>query len=38
MTYTSKHFTSTKPAALQQILKLLAAMGRASLDGERFAV
>ncbi|MBK8038021.1 MAG: class I SAM-dependent DNA methyltransferase [Verrucomicrobiaceae bacterium] len=34
----SKHFTSTKPAALQEILESLAALGRARVDGERFAV
>ena len=34
----SKHFTSTKPAALQQILESLAALGRARGHGERFAV
>ncbi len=34
----SQHFTSTKPAALQEILESLAALGRARMDGERFAV
>jgi hypothetical protein len=34
----SKHFASTKPAALQEILESLAALGRARVDGERFAV
>ena len=34
----SKHFTSTKPAALQEILESLAALGRARVDGELFAV
>jgi len=34
----SKHFTSTKPAALQEILESLAALGRARVDEERFAV
>jgi len=34
----SKHFTSTQPAALQEILESLAALGRARVDGERFAV
>jgi hypothetical protein len=34
----SKHFTSTKPAALHEILESLAALGRARMDGERFVV
>jgi hypothetical protein len=34
----AQHFTSTKPAALQEILESLAALGRARVDGERFAV
>lgn len=34
----AKHFTSTQPAALQEILESLAALGRARVDGERFGV
>jgi hypothetical protein len=34
----SKHFTSTKPAALHEILESLAALGRARVDGEKFVV
>ncbi len=34
----AKHFTSTKPAALHEILESLAALGRARVDGERFVV
>lgn len=34
----SKHFISTKPAALQEILESIAALGTARVDVERFAV
>jgi hypothetical protein len=34
----AKHFTSTKPAALHEILESLAALGRARMNGERFAL
>jgi len=34
----AKHFTSTNPAALHEILESLAALGRACVDGERFVV
>lgn len=34
----SQQFLKTQPAALQEILESLAALGRARVDGERFAV
>jgi hypothetical protein len=38
MNFTFKHFTSTQPAALHEILESLAALGRARMDGEKFVV